>query len=477
MKVPSWKGIGSPRHIAIPEPLANGTPPFASHLSVEQLPPPPEATSNSRHEFYTVVLHPAVAQAFQAGVANDPIEPWEVLPDAVAPEYEWGSNPKHKTYTASDFWSLVERGGPNECWSWKGGFSRATTPVYNVYGRGRTAARHGWGLIHGVLPESQAVRHTCLNGACMNPRHWYLSNDSPPTGCEAVRQFTPFDRERFLGLHRSGSLPMRVLAATFGIPERTAWSLIGLSPNRVAKLAAAAEMDAATAAARADEASRRGFVRDKEQVIEREKQAVEAAEREAQRAVQRAIREAAEKADRERRAIEAAERAVEAEKKRRAAEIVAAKERAAREEVAEKNRKIKEAEEKEFQQLLAFEARHPSLFCSACDRDTRVHSAIASTMTVLPLGHIGFEATMDQSCESCRTHIRKLNYKFTSVLVSAHRKHLVAHNALVEHSVRPIVATRGSTGWRHGIKASCSVTCRLCGFTHAWNVERWKHGL
>lgn len=463
-----WQGIGSPQ-IATPKPVVRIVFPWDTHLNATDK-PLPEGYSRDK----VAVLPKAVEEVFFQGEAvRDAYEPWEVEPDAEAPPSEWGREAREDR-TAYNFWALVERGEPNACWGWKGARNRQPyrTPVYCVFGRTHNAARWGWGLIHGVLPAGRDVRHSCNNGSCMNPRHWCVSEVVRATGCTAAHQFTSFDRERFLGLHRCNAFPMRALAASFGITEQVAWGLVGLTPSVIAQMTLTASWDAARLAAVKDEAARKGFVRDKEQVIEREKQAIEAAEREAARAVQRAVREAEKKADRERKAIEAAELAAEAEKRRRAAEVAAAAERAVHEAIAAANRKIKEAEEEDFKKLQAFEAREPLLFCPTCIKDVPVRSAIASTMTVLPRGHIGFVARMDQACGFCLTHIRSLDYEFTSILVAKHRKHLVDHAATIDHAVRPVVATLGNR-WRHGIKASSVVTCRLCGFTHAWDVERW----
>ena len=80
--------------------------------------------------------------------------------------------------TIARFWSKVERGGPDECWPWKGGrasdygrirvrnprrFVRAHVFAYQVE-RGRT---------HGLM-----VCHSCDNPLCCNPKHLWLGDNA-----------------------------------------------------------------------------------------------------------------------------------------------------------------------------------------------------------------------------------------------------------------------------------------------------------
>jgi hypothetical protein len=75
-----------------------------------------------------------------------------------------------------EFWSLVELGEPDECWSWHGAMhSRANTtsfPIPRHWGSGRqyaaprVATWFTWGDI-GRLP----IKHLCGNNNCCNPSH------------------------------------------------------------------------------------------------------------------------------------------------------------------------------------------------------------------------------------------------------------------------------------------------------------------
>jgi hypothetical protein len=76
---------------------------------------------------------------------------------------------------AERFWSKVDRGGPDECWIWRGHVSR------NGYGwikrDGDRKARHlgahqaAYLLEQGEIPADSVIHHTCGQRACVNPAH------------------------------------------------------------------------------------------------------------------------------------------------------------------------------------------------------------------------------------------------------------------------------------------------------------------
>lgn len=381
-----------------------------------------------------------------------PDEPWEINPDAPAPVYEWGSRANAPVWNrdrSGEFWRLITRGEPNVCWSWRGSFAR-TTPTYSAYGRTHSAARWGWGLIHGVLPEDQAVRHSCENGGCMNPRHWYLSDRSPVTGTTRLDQFTNLDRDRFLGLHRAGAFSMRLLASTFGISERKAWSMVGLSATAVEKKTDGALWDAVRTAAVQDENARSAFVRDRLLVVERAKKAAAAAERKMERVARQATR------------------AAEDEARRTEQEASNAKKRA-----------ILNAEDADVAALVEFEAKQPRLFCAQCAKSAPVVSTVDVSCTVqlgadvIP-GSLFVQAQLHESCGWCLGLIRTEKFRFVSVPALEHRVHLrdSNHRGKIVCTAAPAFHAVGTTGWRHGIRISFGLTCN-CGVRHAWDVSRW----
>lgn len=77
------------------------------------------------------------------------------------------------------FWDKVERRGPNECWPWTAATNKITPnydqAIFAVGRKPKRAARVGWWIVNGKWPPAHlCVCHTCDNGLCMNPAHWWL---------------------------------------------------------------------------------------------------------------------------------------------------------------------------------------------------------------------------------------------------------------------------------------------------------------
>ncbi len=87
------------------------------------------------------------------------------------------------------FVTKFERRGANDCWPWTG--------AKNNNGRGvfswteRVASRAAYVLFVGPIPDGQVVRHTCDNGACVNPAHLLL-------GSQRDNMQDAIDRHRFV---------------------------------------------------------------------------------------------------------------------------------------------------------------------------------------------------------------------------------------------------------------------------------------
>lgn len=83
------------------------------------------------------------------------------------------------------FWEKVKRGGPDECWLWKGAVSSTGYGQVRVESRGAGAYRQegthrvAFALSRGVeIPSHLNVLHRCDVRTCCNPDHLYLGSDS-----------------------------------------------------------------------------------------------------------------------------------------------------------------------------------------------------------------------------------------------------------------------------------------------------------
>lgn len=68
------------------------------------------------------------------------------------------------------FWSKVDRsGGPDACWPWLGGKTKAGYGVfYLTRGRREYAHRVAYALVVGPIPEGREIDHVCRTPGCVN---------------------------------------------------------------------------------------------------------------------------------------------------------------------------------------------------------------------------------------------------------------------------------------------------------------------
>ena len=73
-----------------------------------------------------------------------------------------------------DFWTKVDRKGPDECWPWKGFVKLSGHGLTSIKGRPMHTSRKAWIVTHGPIKDGLQVLHKCDNAVCCNPDHLYL---------------------------------------------------------------------------------------------------------------------------------------------------------------------------------------------------------------------------------------------------------------------------------------------------------------
>ncbi len=78
---------------------------------------------------------------------------------------------------ADIFWGKVQIREPDDCWLWTDAPNGTNCAYFRVRGETYRASRVAYFLNTGVDPGDFLVCHSCDNGMCCNPGHFFLGTD------------------------------------------------------------------------------------------------------------------------------------------------------------------------------------------------------------------------------------------------------------------------------------------------------------
>lgn len=109
------------------------------------------------------------------------------------------------------FWSYIDRRGPDECWLWTKGVTKAGYGTFQGLTVSRTYAhRVAWFLTFGEdLPPSVHLCHLCDTPRCCNPHHLF-KGDATANRADATRK----GRAHALGYEAAQQIRTRAAAGT-----------------------------------------------------------------------------------------------------------------------------------------------------------------------------------------------------------------------------------------------------------------------
>lgn len=131
--------------------------------------------------------------------------------------------------TEQRFWSLVDRGQQDECWTWNGGtYFRVGRAVWIP----RRLVMH---LSGSGLTKNQCVVPACENEGCVNPAHMRVMSDWSRHAAPQRRgmlivpgPLNPLEEDRLRRRHEAGAT-VRELAREMNIPLRSVARILNVA--------------------------------------------------------------------------------------------------------------------------------------------------------------------------------------------------------------------------------------------------------